>query len=133
MAAAPSKPGKSFTVEVKAPGEIRIVRSPEPRQLGHVYEPDDPNLDAPRLGSQVEPKYTREAMAAKIQGDVELTAVVMPDGTVANVRVVKSLDPCRGLDEQAVIAARQWRFVPARMSGQPVPVKVTLILSFRLH
>jgi TonB family protein len=47
--------------------------------------------------------------------------------------VKKSLDTVNGLDDAAIAAARQWRFEPARLSGQPVAVEVTLILEFRQH
>ena len=36
-------------------------------------------------------------------------------------------------DEQAVIAARQWRFTPARLNGKPVPATVRIVLEFKLH
>lgn len=87
----------------------------------------------PTLIKQVHPKYTAEAMRAGIQGVVELEAVVLPDGSVGDVRVVKSLDSRYGLDNQAIAAARQWRFEPGRFEDRPVPVMVTLMLEFRQH
>ena len=80
------------------------------------------------------PNYTGEAMRAKVQGVVELEAVVLPNGTVGDVRVVRSLDKVFGLDQEALLAAREWLFAPGRDgSGRPVPVFVTLILEFRIH
>jgi len=62
---------------------------------------------------------------------VLLFGVVRVDGTVGDVRVTKSLDP--GLDQEAIVAAKQWRFRPGRdATGMPVPVLVTIILDFRL-
>jgi TonB family protein len=58
---------------------------------------------------------------------------VLANGKVGPVRVTLPLDPCGGLDDEAIAAARQWRFSPGMKDGQPVPVRVTLILSFRLH
>jgi hypothetical protein len=46
---------------------------------------------------------------------------------------VRSLDPTFGLDSEAVNATRQWRFKPGTRLGQPVPVLVTIELSFALH
>jgi TonB family protein len=81
-----------------------------------------------------QPTYTSEAMRAKIQGSVELEAVVKPDGTVGEVRITKSLDRNYGLDEQAMKAARLWLFVPPKdAQGQSVTAVVTLILDFRLY
>lgn len=131
--ATPAKPGKSFTFKATDPSMLRIAKAkPEPAVTG-VLEASAPGIVPPRLLSQVQPKYTRDAMQAKIQGDVELTGVVLVNGTVTELRVVKSLDPCGGLDEEAIKAASAWRFAPAQLDGHPIPVIVTLILSFRLH
>jgi len=70
-------------------------------------------------------------MRAKLQGDVELEVVVRANGTVGEVRVTKSLTP--DLDQQAIIAAKQWVFRPGTLQGSPVDVYVTLIIQFRLH
>jgi TonB family protein len=74
-------------------------------------------------------------MRQKIQGQVEVQAVVMPDGTVARARVTKSLDRIYGLDDEAVKAVHQFTFAPnsGTLNGRPVPVAVTLTLTFKLH
>jgi len=89
-------------------------------------------IQNPKLVREVRPVYTGSAMRAKIQGSVTLEAVVRPDGSVGDVRVVRSLDAKEGLDEAAIAAAQQWRFLPAQRRGQAVPVSVTIELSFRL-
>lgn len=90
-------------------------------------------ITPPSLIRQIEPKYTYDAMRAKISGDVELEAVVKADGTIGDLRVTRSLDDRFGLDDNAIRAARLWLFKPGVDSaGHPVPVIVTLILSFRL-
>ena len=81
----------------------------------------------------VQPTYTSEAMQAKIQGRVELEVMVLTNGTVGDVRITQSLDRMRGLDVEAVKAARQWLFCPGTRGGQPVDVLVKLILDFVLH
>jgi TonB family protein len=90
-------------------------------------------LVAPVLSASVLPKYTAQAMRDKIQGDVIVEVIVNPDGSVGKTRVAISLDPIDGLDANALDAAQQYRFVPGTLNGQPVPVLVTLSLSFRLH
>src|SRR5688500_12449331 len=57
-----------------------------------------------------DPKYTTEAMRARIQGIVSLEVLVGADGLVKDVRVLKSLDRATGLDDEAMKTARQWRF-----------------------
>jgi TonB family protein len=92
------------------------------------------DLTAPRPFRQVQPRYTSEAMRAKIQGTVVLEVVVREDGTPGALRVVRSLDRQHGLDDAAVAAARRWRFTPARdAQGRAVPVLVQIELEFRLH
>jgi protein TonB len=88
---------------------------------------------APTLIRSVDPKFTPEAMQARIQGTVELEAVVQANGTVGMVRVTRSLDPIHGLDIEAIRAARQWVFRPGTRGGQPVDVIVKLIVDFRIH
>ena len=82
---------------------------------------------------EVKPQYTAEAMRAKVQGVVYLECIVLPDGSVGDIQVVKSLDTTFGLDQEAVRAAKQWRFVPGTRLGQPVPVIVTFELTFTLR
>ncbi len=91
-------------------------------------------IENPQVLREVRPEYTRAAMEAKIQGVVVLECVVLENGSVGEVRVIKSLDRMFGLDEKAIEAARQWRFVPGKMkiSGQPVKVFVILELTFKL-
>jgi protein TonB len=90
-------------------------------------------VSSPRVLREVKPAYTAEAMRAKVQGVVWLRCVVMPDGSVGRVEVVKSLDSVFGLDQEAVKAARQWRFVPGQRLGEPVAVRITIELSFTLR
>jgi periplasmic protein TonB len=99
---------------------------------GGAYRPGS-GVELPRVVREVKPQYTADAMRAKIQGMVVLECVVQSDGTVGNVRVVRSLDPVFGLDQEAVKAARQWVFVPGTRLGQPVAVLVTIELTFTLR
>jgi protein TonB len=101
--------------------------------LKGVYLPEASGLKAPVLKQTVYPKYTSDAMRAKLQGVVEVQAVVMPDGSVSRARVITSLDKTFGLDEQAVLAAKQWIFEPGKLDGLAVPVAVTVKLEFKLH
>ncbi len=101
---------------------------------GGAYRPGA-GITQPQLLREVKPQYTADAMRAKVQGSVWLECVVMPDGTVGNVRVIRSLDPVFGLDQEAIKAARLWRFRPGVNSktNEPVPVLVTIELTFTLR
>jgi TonB family protein len=79
------------------------------------------------------PKYTADAMRAKIQGTVVMSAVVLPDGSVTDVQVVRSLDQSFGLDEEAKRTARMWKFRPGTLKGEPVAVRILIELDFNLR
>jgi protein TonB len=97
-----------------------------------VYEPGN-GVSAPTVVLEVKPAYTPEALAARIQGSVQLSVVVLADGTVGDVTVVRSLDTQFGLDAQAVSAAKQWLFNPGTKDGQAVAVRMTILFTFSLR
>jgi len=99
---------------------------------GGVYRPGSGVIN-PRILREIKPQYTADAMRAKVQGTVLLECVVLPDGSVGKVDVVRSLDPTFGLDQEAVKAAKQWRFQPGTRFGEPVAVLVTIELTFTLR
>ena len=96
-----------------------------------VYKPGN-GVRTPVLVREVKPQYTADAIRRKVQGIVEMECVVLKDGSVDdNVKVTKSLD--EELDQQAIIALRQWTFRPGTKDGQPVPVQVNVEMSFTLR
>ena len=101
--------------------------------LKGAYLEDTPDLVKPKAILDVKPKYTPDAMRAKLQGKIGVQAIVLPDGTVGRARVFESLDQVMGLDESALAAIKQWRFEAGVLNGQKVPVAVTVYLEFRLH
>jgi protein TonB len=89
------------------------------------------DVKRPVLIKEVKPNYTKGARRRKVEGLVELRAVVLTDGTVGDeVTITQSLD--EELDQQAVKAAKQWKFRPGMVDGKPVAVHVTIELSFTL-
>jgi TonB family protein len=99
---------------------------------GGAYRPGN-GVNLPQPLKEVKPQYTADAMRAKVQGTVLLECVVLPDGSVGNVEVVRSLDSTFGLDQEAIKAAKQWRFRPGTRFGEPVAVLVTIELTFTLR
>ena len=88
-------------------------------------------MTIPSVTYKVNPEYSPEAKAAKIQGTVTLTLVVDTLGRADDIQVTKSLDP--GLDANAVGAVSQWLFKPGTKDGQPVDVGVTIEVNFKLQ
>jgi periplasmic protein TonB len=99
---------------------------------GGTYRPGN-GVSIPRVLREVKPQYTSDAMRAKVQGTVLLECVVRPDGSVGDVQILRSLDGVFGLDQEAIKAAKQWRFAPGTRMGEPVPVVVTIELTFTLR
>ncbi len=97
-----------------------------------VYRAGRDGVTVPRILKNTGPMYTPEAMRARIEGAVVVEAIVEEDGTVGEVRVLRSLDRNYGLDEEAVKAARAWRFVPAMKDNAPVRCLVALEMTFSL-
>jgi len=84
----------------------------------------------PKILGRAVPAYTEEARRAQVEGAVKLSVVLNANGSVSDIRVVRGLG--YGLDEKAIEAARQLRFVPAQKDGHTVGVRVTLEFKFSL-
>jgi len=78
---------------------------------------------------RVEPEYPAQAKAANISGTVVVEITVDETGNVISVRPISG-HPL--LKDAAADAARQWRFSPTTLSGEPVKVVGTLTFNFAL-
>jgi TonB family protein len=87
-------------------------------------------VSAPMLIYKVEPEYTEEARAAKLQGTVLLYTEINPEGWATNMKVLRALG--MGLDEKALESVAKWRFKPGMKDGQPVTVQAQIEVNFRL-
>jgi TonB family protein len=76
------------------------------------------------------PRYTDEAETLGIQGTVVLEVEFTASNEVRVLRVIRKLG--HGLDEEAVRAAEQIRFKPARRQGVAVDSRVTVQIEFHL-
>ena len=67
-----------------------------------------------------------------IQGRVVVAFIVEKDGSVSNVKVVRSVDPA--LDKEAMRLAKSMpKWTPGKLKGEPVRVKYTMPISFKLQ
>ena len=87
----------------------------------------------PVLVREIKPDYTREAMDHRQEGRVYIEAVVLPDGSVGDIRAVYGLEPDYGLTQQAIRSVARWRFRPGTLRGNAVPVVITVEMSFTLR
>jgi protein TonB len=81
------------------------------------------------LVHRVEPTYPALARAARVQGEVVLTAVISPNGDIENLQLVSG-HPM--LVPYALSAVKQWRYKPYLLNGQPVEVETTITVIFSL-
>lgn len=95
-----------------------------------VYRAGTGGVTMPKVLYKLEPEFSEDARRAKHQGVVRLMAVVGVDGMAREIRVVGSLG--MGLDEKAMEAVQQWRFLPGTRNGKPVAVMAAIEVSFRL-
>lgn len=86
--------------------------------------------ELPEAITKVPPSYPDEAREKKIQGTVMTQALVGVDGTVHDIKIIRSIP---GLDEAAMAAVRQWRFKPGTKNGVPVALWVAIPVRFTLH
>ena len=125
-----TKDGKAVAVKVEV--EISFaLRNRGPRLGSPEVVSFGPGVVMPRVIREVKPTYTAEAKQGGIQGIVTMDCVVLPSGTVGDVRVTTSLSPV--LDAEAVKTLREWRFRPGQKDGKDVPVQVTVEMSFTLR
>ena len=112
--------------------EVQEKRPPYPQSAEGGVRTIGKGVSAPQVIDRGQPRYTAEAMRARITGRVIMSCVVAPDGTVTDIRLIQPLDPHFGLDRQAVDAASRWRFEPGRLDGEPVAVRIIIELEFNL-
>jgi TonB family protein len=103
-------------------------------ELNHDSGPQDADapasdLSQPMATRTVDPAYPTQLMRENVSGTVILYAVIHADGSVGNVRVLRSVDA--RLDRFASDAISQWKFDPATKNGEPVEVEATFKIPFR--
>ena len=77
-------------------------------------------------------KYPVVAEENGIQGRVIATFVVERDGSISDVKVVKSVDP--SLDKEAIRVLKSMpKWIPGKQNGSAVRVKYTVPVTFRLQ
>lgn len=81
------------------------------------------------LIQRIEPPYPTLARAARVQGDVVLSAVIDSNGHITNLLLVSG-HPM--LVPAAIAAVKQWRYKPYLLNGQPVEVETTITVIFTL-
>jgi TonB family protein len=80
-----------------------------------------------KLIRKVEPVYPEQAKSTQLSGKVVMLVTVDEEGVVADVEVVSGFPI---FADSAVTAAKQWRYSPTLLNGEPVPVMATVTVNF---
>jgi TonB family protein len=104
--------------------------TPAPARAQEAVRQAGTDVPPPKRTRFVAPVYPPEAQAAGQRGIVILEIVVGPAGNVESVNVVRSVPP---FDEAATAAVRQWEYEVTKVDGKPVPVRLTVPITFALR
>ena len=94
----------------------------------------------PRLLASVDPEYSEEARRARINAECSVALTVDVKGHPKDIHIVRSAaegqpqdmqEAAATLDPKAVEAIKKYKFAPASLNGNPVPVSLTIEVSFR--
>jgi TonB family protein len=85
---------------------------------------------APVALNEVDPAYTPDAMRDRVEGTVTLYAVIRPDGSVTDIKVLNSLDD--RLDSSAMRALSRWHFRPGTKNGEAIALEAVVQIPFRM-
>jgi len=118
-----------------APAPIAVApaapAAPEPRAAAPVAAPATPPAFGAAYLRNPPPRYPPDARRSGAEGTAVLRVWVGADGQPTRVEVDRSSGH-RALDDAALSAVKNWRFVPAQRGGEAVEGIVTVPLVFRL-
>lgn len=95
--------------------------------------PDEPEVIPPRVlaKTQTAPVYPPAALAGRFGGEVEVKAMVSPEGEVIKVDIVECTHPNLGFEAATADAVREWKFHPATQAGEAIPYELNFRMAFR--
>jgi TonB family protein len=121
-----AKPASAADPELLNPPEpIRLDQAPSGKL------PHDPEVTRPEILSKSSPEYPLAARKARLEGQVVVEAVIERDGHVLRTRLLQTQP--KGLGLAAIDAICGWRFKPATLKGEPVPVYYVLTVNFNVQ
>jgi TonB family protein len=86
--------------------------------------------EMPKLVTMVHPVYPPDAKAAGLEGSVVLQLVITLEGSPVSIKVITS--PSGDLSQAAMDAVKGWKWVPAKLNGEPVEVVSDVTINFTL-
>ncbi len=120
---APPPPPKPVKREpVGADGKVAVV-SPE------AFQEMSREANESKLIRAVAPIYPESAIKSHVSGKVILRVNVNEQGNVTDAKVLKG-HPL--LNDAAITAVTQWKYIPTLLNGKPVPIIATVTINFNL-
>ena len=120
---------KTATVPQFELPEPVIAKPIAPEEVHDTLPPKPPQVDLPKLISQVTPVYPEVARLKGVQGSVELDAIVDEHGRVTEIKIVRGQSL---LNDAALECVRKWRYSPAQVNGHVVPAPLHIVVRFQL-
>lgn len=120
----------AFAVVLAGFATIGLKNSRAQAAPDHVYTMAD-GVKSPSVLYKVDPEYSEQARIDKVAGTVLLNVVIGTDGLAHDISIVKGVGS--GLDEKAIEALTKWHFQPGTLNGEPVAVRASIEINFRLQ
>lgn len=120
----PSTPATNVIAPVETPVVQEPLSPPENAPVTRTLAPAQ--IIVPEPISRAAPRYPVLAERRKIEGSVELEFTIQTDGSVGNVRVLRS-QPEGIFDRDAIAAMQRWRYPPV-----PAAIKARRSFDFKL-
>jgi len=121
-------PGANGAAAGLVPGGSRAAAIPAPP--AGAPAPTGGRVQSPRLLTSVQPVYPPMAKRQGVEGDVTIEATIDATGQVGGMKVVSG---SVALQQAAMDAMSMWKYEPAKLNGQPVPMQTRVIIRFKLH
>jgi protein TonB len=118
-----SSVGTDVAVADAPPAPIVSAPPPPPRRVGGA-------IKAPVKVVNVPPIYPELAQRTRVEDVVILETVIDESGNVTSARVLRG-HPL--LNQAALDAVQRWRFTPARLNDEIIPVVMTVTVQFKLQ
>ncbi len=153
--AAPQKLTKKIPIPDPTPDDPEPIRELEPEPMLEpllstdefmIGDPEPPPQEGPLIAGEggvtrpvlipetkVQPEYPDAARKEKIEGSVILQAIVMKDGSVGDIVVLRAPGKNLGFEQAAIDAVKKWKYKPATKNGIPVDVYFTVEITFSLY
>jgi protein TonB len=122
----------------RADAKPKPVAPPPTETVEQVVEaPAPPPVETATVGraeparpiQQVPPRVPSSTIRVRAEGTVVVEVTIDTRGNVSDVRIVKPVFP--SYDAAALRAAKQWKFQPATINGEPVESRMTLQFAFK--